>query len=273
VVTQLAAAGEPVRAITRHPEAMRAFPPGVEVFQADLLKPDTLTPALRGARRLFLFPVPETACHVVDLAHEAGVGRIVVLSSGAVTYGYDTSFHPPVERAVEESGLEWTHVRPGEFAANKLRLWGPSIRAERAVLDPYPEQAGSPIHEADIAAVAIVALLRDGHAGKAYTMTGPARLTHRDQVRAIEAAIGEEITIRQVTPEQAREHYRRQGGWAAANADFLLGFQTYSGTSSEHENDTPPAQTVVLPQTVEQITGMPARTFQEWARDHAQDFR
>jgi hypothetical protein len=103
-------------------------------------------------------------------------------------------------------------------------------------------------------------------------MTGPAQVSHRDQVRAIEAAIGEEITIRQVTREQAREHYRRQGGWAAANADFILGFQTYSGAPAEPDADRP-HRVVVLSSSVEQITGRPARTFQDWAHDHAQDFR
>jgi uncharacterized protein YbjT (DUF2867 family) len=60
----------------------------------------------------------------------------------------------PAEQAVEASGLEWAHLRPGAFAANRLALWGPSIRAERVVRWPYPDEVGPPIHEADIAAVA-----------------------------------------------------------------------------------------------------------------------
>jgi hypothetical protein len=31
--------------------------------------------------------------------------------------------------------------------------------------------------------------------------------------------------------------YPRQGGWAAANADFILGFQTYSGAPAEPDAD------------------------------------
>ncbi len=68
---------------------------------------------------MFLLAIPHTAREVVALARDAGVRRIVVLSAGAVTFGMDTAFHLPVERAVEESGLEWTHIRPGEFAYNK----------------------------------------------------------------------------------------------------------------------------------------------------------
>ncbi|GAA5705402.1 hypothetical protein Save01_06254 [Streptomyces avermitilis] len=78
------------------------------------MQPESLADALEGVDRMYLFPVAETAWEVVPLAQQAGVRRIVVLSSGAVTTGFDSDFHSPVERAVEESGLEWTHVRPGE---------------------------------------------------------------------------------------------------------------------------------------------------------------
>src|SRR5918992_4673766 len=172
LVEQLARAGEPVRAMTRDPAATR-FPAGVEVVHGDLADPGTLAAALAGADRLHLFPYPATAREVVDLAGRAGLRRVTVLSSGSVTAGFDTDYQLPVEQAVEASGLEWTHLRPGEFAANRLALWGPSIRAERVVRWPYPDEVGIPIHEADIAAVAVYALLEDGLAGRATTL--PAR--------------------------------------------------------------------------------------------------
>ena len=272
VVDQLAEAGENVRALTRNPAAA-TIRPGVEVAQGDLNEPDTLLAPLRGVERMYLFPVAKTARKVVDLAKRAGVRRIVVLSSGAVTTGYDTDFHLPVEQAVEASGLEWTHVRPGEFALNKLWLWGRSIRAESVVRDPYPDSAGFLVHERDIADVATAALLEDGHAGAAYTLCGPQWISNREQVGAIASAIGRDVRFEQVTPEQARELYLRQGGFAAANADFLLGFEDYSGAESDpgsRETWTPPAP-AAMP-TAEAVTGRPARSFAEWARDHVRDF-
>lgn len=269
VVEQLMQAGERVRAVTRHPDAAR-FPAGVEVVRADLLRPDTLAPALAGADNLYLFPVPQTANEVVAAARESGVRRIVVLSSGAVTTGYDTTFHLPVEQAVEKSGLEWTHVRPGEFALNALHLWGPSVRADRVVVDPHPDQTGCPVHEADVADVVVAALLTNGHVNAARTLVGPHRVSHRDQVRAIADAIGHAIAIRQVTAEQALAHYRAQGGWAAANAEFLLGFHTYDGVAATGQ-PTAPTPVPLLP-TSEVITGKPARTFAQWAQDHVADF-
>jgi hypothetical protein len=60
----------------------------------------------RGAGRLFLFPVSATARAVVERARRAGVRRIVVLSSGAVTAGVDTDFHLPVEDYCGNQGPE-----------------------------------------------------------------------------------------------------------------------------------------------------------------------
>jgi uncharacterized protein YbjT (DUF2867 family) len=268
VVERLLAAGESVRALTRDPRT--TFPPGVAVVTGDLAEPATLEHAFDGADRLYLFPVPATARAVVERARRAGVRRVVVLSSGAVTGGYDTDFHLPVERAVEESGLEWTHVRPGEFALNKLWLWGPSIRAERVVRDPFPEAAWFPTHERDIADVAVAALLEEGHTGVAYDVSGPEMIANRDQVRAIAAAIGQEIRHERITREQAREQYLRQGGFAAANAEFLLGYADYSGDPVAEPGEPPPAP---KPPTCEPVTGRPGRTFAQWARDHTEDFR
>jgi uncharacterized protein YbjT (DUF2867 family) len=268
VVERLVAAGERVRAVSRRPEAA-GLPDGVEVVRGDLARPGTLTAALEGVDRVYLFPVPGTAREVVEAARRAGVRRIVVLSSGAVTGGFDTDFHLPVEQAVEDSGMEWTHVRAGEFMLNKLWLWGATIREEGVVRDPFPEAARPLIHEKDIADVATAALLGDGHAGRAYTLQGPAAISHREQVGAIALALGRGIRFEVVTPAQAREDYLRQGGFAAVNAGFLLGFESYSqaGPASAER----PVRSAGF-FTAEAVTGRPARTFAEWARDHVAEF-
>ncbi|PZG19470.1 SDR family oxidoreductase [Nonomuraea aridisoli] len=270
VVERLVRAGVTVRAMSRDPARL---PEGVEPVRGDLADPESLRPALEGVDRMYLFPHAATARQVAGLAERAGVRRVVVLSSGAVTGGYDDHFHLPVEQAVEKSGMEWTHVRPGEFMLNKLWLWGPSIRAERVVREPLPDLAWCPVHEYDIADVAVAALLEDGHHGVAYTLNGPEFVSRRDQVRAIAAAVGEEIRLEQVTAAHARELYLAQGGFAAANADFLTGFEDYSGEAADPEEEQEPGPAAFGPMpTAEAVTGRPARTFAEWARDHAADF-
>ncbi|MER6578357.1 NAD(P)H-binding protein [Nonomuraea sp. NPDC001023] len=259
-----------VRALTRNPG--RARLPGAEVVQGDLTEPDSVP--FDGVDRMFLFPEPSTAKEIVERAKRAGVRRIVVLSSGAVSGGFDTTFHPPVEQAVQESGLEWTHLRPGEFAANKLSLWGPSIRAERLVRDANPDAAWFPVHERDVADVALKALLEEGHHGQAYDINGPELISLRGQVRAIADALGEEVRFEEVTPAQAREIYLKIGGFAAEAADFLLGFADYDGNPVDPAGSTDfdPSTLGPLP-TAQSVTGSPPRTFAQWARDHAEDFR
>jgi uncharacterized protein YbjT (DUF2867 family) len=268
VVTQLVEAGHEVRAVTRRADAV--FPPEVEVVRGDLLEPSSIP--FDGMSRMYLFPEPRTAVDVVTRARDAGVTRIVTLSSGAVTGGYDTDFQLPVEQAVEASGCEWTHLRPGDFASNTLRLWGPMIRASRVVRYAHPDAPSLAIHDADIAAVAVAALLDDGHAGRWYDLTGPELLTLRDQVAAIGAALGEEVPFEEVSAEEAREILRAQGGWGAENADFLLGFADYSATGPSMD-DVDWSETLVPLPTVAEVLGRPARTFAQWARDNVEAFR
>ncbi|WP_086829294.1 SDR family oxidoreductase [Allokutzneria sp. NRRL B-24872] len=267
VVEQLVQQGISVRALTRDPARAR-LPEGVEVFAGDLTDPASLP--LDGVDRMYLFPVPGTAEAAVARAVESGVKRIVTLSSGAVTFGHDTTHHLPIEQAVEASGLQWTHVRPGEFALNKLWLWGPSIRAESVVRDPNPDAGWFPTHERDIAEVAVTALTEDGHAGKAYDVNGPEQINYREQVQAIADALGREIRFEAVSRERARELYLAQGGFAAENADFLLGYASYDGEDQE-QPDFEWSEEWTLP-SAEPVTGR-ARTFAEWARDHVDDFR
>lgn len=268
VVGQLVAAGQEVVALTRRTDA--TFPAGVRVVRGDLLSPESLP--FDGVARMFLFPEPRTAVDVVARARAAGVERIVTLSSGAVTGGFDTDFQLPVEQAVETSGLEWTHVRPGDFASNTLRLWGPMIRASRTVRYPAPDAPSLAIHEADVAAVAVAALLEDGHTGRWYDLTGPERITRREQVAAIGAALGEQVRFEEVDAARAREILRAQGGWAAQNADFLLGFTTYSPDGPSFDDVDWSSALVPLP-TVAQVLGRPARTYAEWAVDTVAEFR
>ncbi|MER7746555.1 NAD(P)H-binding protein [Streptomyces bacillaris] len=263
VVRRLVAAGHSVRALTRDADAA-AFPEGVTVFEGDLLRPDTVRAALTGVARLYLFPVAETAPEVARSAASLGVRRIVVLSSDAVTDGTDPSGHRDVEEAVEAvaaSGVEWTHLRPGEFAVNKLSLWEHSIRTGSVVRSAYPGAMGAPVHEDDVAAVAVASLLEDGHQGAIHRISGPRALSQRDQVLAVARGLGREIAFEEVSPAEARADMIAQG-FPTDIAEYILAHQATWA-------DRPAA---VHP-TVEQVTGRPARDLTRWAADHLADFR
>lgn len=262
VVEQLLAAGEDVRVVTRKPDSA-GFPADVTVLAGDLKEPDSIVPAVKGADRVFLFPVSETAVEVAEILARAQVSRVVVLSSLSIVEDPDNAssrHHLAVERAVAERGLDWTFIRPTGFATNLLWRWEDAIRNEGVVRSPYGRSARALIHEADIAAVSSVALLHSGHSGKKYDLTGPGLVTQFDQVRLIGEAIGREITFQEVTPEQAREMMIKS--IPESFADMLL-----AGLRRQVEDPGP-----VLA-TVEQVTGRSATSFARWAMDHAADFR
>ena len=53
--------------------------------------------------------------------------------------------------------------------------WAPQIRAGDVVRWCYAEAATAPVHERDLAAVAVRALCEEGHDGSQYVLTGPRR--------------------------------------------------------------------------------------------------
>jgi uncharacterized protein YbjT (DUF2867 family) len=97
------------------------------------------------------------------------------------------------------------------------------------VVEPFPDQTGNPVHKGDIADVIVADVGDPSRRRRLDTLIGPDALTKREQVAAIAAAIGDDIAIAGVTPEEARRFYRQQGGFAADNADFLFGFESYDG--------------------------------------------
>jgi uncharacterized protein YbjT (DUF2867 family) len=110
------------------------------------------------------------------------------------------------------------------------------------------------------AAVAARALLDDGHAGQSYVLTGPESLTHVAQVEAIGQALGRSLRFEELTPEGFRQEMA--GRWPERAVEMLLAAW---GATIGH-----PAY---VTSAVAEVTGAPARSFRDWARDHAQAFR
>ncbi|MCP3802012.1 NAD(P)H-binding protein [Allokutzneria sp. A3M-2-11 16] len=283
VVERLVGAGQRVRAMTRDPRAAR-LPAGVEVVYGDFERPETWRDALEEIERVYLFPfayvIPESDAGFVGEAVKAGVRRFVVHSAAAAEFPpgddqYDQSIsslrrhlamerdaHREQELLVEATDVEWTHVRPGLLAAGALG-WAEQIRAGYPVVEPYGAAGSALVHEADVAEIAVAALLTDAHIGAAYTITGPAKVSQAEQVAAIAAATGQDIRFEEVSPEAALEHWHRQG-YPHDIAAWLI--ESLAATV-----DGPGL--VPATDTFERITGRPARTFAQWAVDHAEEFR
>lgn len=268
VVRELISAEQDVRVLTRRPER-RGIPSEATLTEGDLTVPESLSAALDGVECAFLFPVLEAIPSFAEAAKRAGVRR-VVLFTGAWAAGHTArdrgSWVYPRYRAAEaalaDSGVaEWTVLRPAPFATNAL-WWAPAVKADGVVRLPYPEAACPVIHEADLAAVAVRALLDEGHHGAHHTLTGPAPVSQAEQVAAIGKAIGRPLRVERIPAERWRseaERFLRPG-----IADDLL--REWSETARD------PSTALPVRPTVAELTGSPARTFERWAADHADAF-
>lgn len=265
VVSQLLATDVRIRALTRNPEAA-GLPPGVEVVRGDLTDPAGLAGCLDGVDAVFLVwtapagAVPAALDRIAERAR-----RLVLLTSPHRTpHPFFQQPNPlaamyaEIERSIEASGLRWTFLRPGMFAANALSWWAPRIREGDIVRWPYAAAPTAPIHERDIAAVAVRALLEDGHEGAEYVLTGPQSLSQREQVATIGDVIGRPLRLEEISPDEAR---RELPFPAPALSMLLNAWAAAVGVPA------------LVTSTVAEITGRPARTFRDWATDHAEAFR
>jgi uncharacterized protein YbjT (DUF2867 family) len=266
VVAQLRGTGCQIRALTRNPESAN-LPREVEIVRGDLAAADTLDAALKGVDAVFLVwvaPLAAAAGAVERIAAHAE--RVVLLTSPHnVPHPFFQqpnamrAVHAGLEQLVETSGLQWTFLRPHVFALNCVHWWAPQIRNGDGVRWFHGDAATAPIHERDIAAVAVRAICGDGHAGKEYVITGPESLTQREQVRIIGEVIGRPLRFEEVPHDAARQELLAM--WPAAIADMLL--DAYAAAVGRPSHVTT---------TVADVTGTPARTFREWAVDHAAEF-
>lgn len=103
-------------------------------------------------------------------------------------------------------------------------------------------------------------LTGDRHSGAKHILTGPQVLSRASQVRMIGEAIGRPVRFEKLPVQVARAQMLADGRPPALVEALLASAETR------------PASDMVTT-TVEQITGTAARTFRQWATDHADDFR
>ncbi|NJP89305.1 SDR family oxidoreductase [Nonomuraea sp. FMUSA5-5] len=263
VVRLLAAGGERVRAMTRKPPEVPARA-GVEFARGDFDDPDSLAEAARGAETLFLLSAPGPWMPRHDeamLTAARDVRRVVKVSAigtGERAGAEVGDWHLPGERALWDSDLEWTILRPSSFASNALR-WpflgnGPIPNmtgdGEQGVIDPR-----------DVAEVAVRALTSGEHTGEILTLTGPELLSLPDMVRTVGQVLGRPLETVDVPLDVYRERL------LAAGVDPTFADVAVSGARTVAAGGN-----ARLTDDVERVLGRAPRTFATWVRDHLAAF-
>ncbi|HEV7652601.1 MAG TPA: NAD(P)H-binding protein [Actinophytocola sp.] len=270
VLAQLAGTGVTVRAVGRDALTLgdAAARHQAQPVVADLTDPASLRAALDGADAAFLvFPsvAGDDAAPGTIAALTAAVPRIVYLSAHGVPDSPDLAdgailaSHALLEQLIRKSATEWTFLRAGGFATNTLG-WAGQIRAGDELRWFGPRITRSLVHEADLAAVGVRALLDEGHDHAAYHLTGPAQLTQTAQLDTIAAVLGRPLRFVDLGPDGAATTLF--GAMPPEMARQLVRGQLAMADQPE------PVTT-----EVERLTGRPARPYAEWVRDHLADFR
>jgi uncharacterized protein YbjT (DUF2867 family) len=265
VVNGLVAAGARFRVgyRNRKPDA-----PGVDAVPLDLDRPETIMPTLAGVETVFLLSntvAPEV--NLVRATKATGVKRVVKLSvwrAQEEAYSF-ARWHRPVEREIEASGLAWTFLRPNLFMQNTVNFMGETIRREGAFYMPSGGVRVSQIDARDIAAVAVQALTRTGHEGKAYEVSGAESLSFHQMATILTRVLEREIRYVEVSAEDYKKGAMAAGvpeGYADALVDL---FHRYYQEAGEK------AATVTT--TIHEVTGRQPIRYEQFARDYAAALR
>ena len=187
---------------------------GVTSILGDFDDPASLRKALEGVDRAFLLTnsserVEAQQIAFVEAAQAQRVGHVVYLSQFAADLRSPDRFlryHGAVEAALTNSTVGWTFVRPNLILQAYLPFAPVIARGELQA--PIGDAAVSVVDARDIAAVAAAALTEDGHVGKAYTITGPAAVTHAEIAAEFGTAIGHPVRFESVSPEASSPRSR-----------------------------------------------------------------
>jgi uncharacterized protein YbjT (DUF2867 family) len=200
VVTGLLKQGASVRVMSHSADKLKKLPAGVERFKADLDDPDTLPAAFDSIDSVFLLNAvgpseTDEGLLAVSAAKAAKVKKIVYLSvfmpEGSEKIPHFRS-KLPVEKAVKESGIAYTILRPNNFFQNDLGLKAPIMQ-----YGVYPQPIGwkglNRVDVRDIADCAVNALMKSGHEGQTYEVHGPDILTGEDIAGIYTKHLGREV--------------------------------------------------------------------------------
>jgi uncharacterized protein YbjT (DUF2867 family) len=266
VVRRLAKRGLQVRSFVRPGEAKQASA-GVEKFEGDLADRARVKAAMKGASKVYLLVAgTETVsleANVIDAAAEEHVEHLVKHSVQGAEYeaAQIPRWHRTGEKRIEASKVPFTFLRPASFASNALG-WAGMLKGGDAVYGPYGEMALPVIDPEDIAAVAETVLTEPGHAGKAYTLTGPAALTTAEQVAILGKVLHRSLSFVNVPDDAARTSMVGMG-MPAAYADAMIDLvKMLRGLGR-----VPPTQTVA------ELLGRPATPFGSFVEANAAAFK
>jgi uncharacterized protein YbjT (DUF2867 family) len=256
----------PVRVLVRDPAKARALADaGAEVAVGDLDVPASIDEAMAGVTAVVLVSpaVPAQEMNVIASAARAGVGHVVKATSKASA---DSPIarrrgQTEIEAGLAASGLAHTLLRSNAYMQNVLLL-APAIAATSRFGSAAGKGRTGMVDARDVGAVAAeIAASPASHTGKTYWLTGPELISNYDVAAVLSELLGRTITYTELSFEENREAMIRAGVPAPVAEMNAQAFRLTADGDAEWVTDDVPA-----------ILGRPARSFAQFAADHATAF-
>jgi NAD(P)H dehydrogenase (quinone) len=196
-------------AAVRSPEKASRFATlGVQVREADYTRPETLSTALHGVKRVLLISAAEVnqrfKLHkaVIDAAKEAGVELFVYTS---LLYADSSEIflareHKQTEEYIRASGLPFVILRNGWYLENHTSDLANAVE-HGALIGSSNEGRFASASRADYAAAAVAALTQSVSENKTYELAGDQSFSMAELASEVSRQIGRDIAYRNLSHE------------------------------------------------------------------------
>jgi uncharacterized protein YbjT (DUF2867 family) len=258
----------PVRVLVRDPgqaAAKALAAAGAQIAAGDLAVPATIDAAMAGVRAVILVSpaVPAQELNVVASAARADVAHVVKATSKASA---DSPIarrrgQAEIEAGLTAAGIPHTLLRSNAYMQNVLAL-APAIAATSSFGSAAGQGRTGMVDARDVAAAAVTIVAAPAlHAGKTYWLSGPELLSNYDVATILSRRLGRTITYRELTFEENKDAMIRAGVPEPIAQQNAQAFSLTADGDAAWVTDDVPA-----------ILGRPARSFEQFAADHAAAF-
>ncbi|MFK8049587.1 MAG: NAD(P)H-binding protein [Halioglobus sp.] len=259
-----------IRVLIRKPEMVSQFEAmGCEVFLGDIRKLESYTSALKNVDKLFcVYPdSPDRFTVERDLIDEAvrmNVGHVIKVSAYAAGLEPPVSFgilHAQADGYLQQSGLNWTILRPYAFMQNAL-LVADLIVQRRILLGPFGNARVSFVDAWDIAVVAKNVIVEAGYENKVFELTGPEAITYGDMAKTLSGQLGHRIRYLALPFWLIRIFMKRSGmsDWELSQMKDLVKMIRANGESN-------------VTDTIQNVAKQPPRNFETFVENHTRFFK
>lgn len=206
VAEELLKAGHQAVGGTRHPEKMEPRA-NLSYVAVDATRPALGLEALNDVDAATLLSPPgftnqfELLSPWITRAKERGLKKVVLMTAMGVEFAPPEAPFRKLELFLEDSGLNFTIVRPNWFMQNFNTFWISGILKDRKIYFPGGDARASFIDARDISAVIARIVAGGGYEAQALNLTGGAAITHTDAARFISAATGLDIQYVDMAPD------------------------------------------------------------------------